>query len=436
MKGRETASAPSGETIAVVGLGYVGLPCAVALARAFPGTIGYDVDAQRVEELRAGFDRNGDVAPEALRGVDLRVTDQPGDLAAGSFYVLAVPTPLTSHNRPDLSAVEAATREVGRHLAVGDVVVLESTVYPGVTEEIVGPLLGRISGLAPGVDFHLGYSPERINPGDREHTFESVIKVIAADSDATLGRLARVYGAAVKAGTWPAASIKVAETAKLIENTQRDLNIALMNELALICERLGIRTRDVLETAGTKWNFLPFEPGLVGGHCISVDPWYLTARSQALGYHPEVILAGRRINDAIGALVAQRTAKLLAAAGRGIVGARVGVLGLTFKEDWGDLRNSRVPDIVAELRAFGVVPLVHDPLVPPAAAASRYGITLVAWEDLVELDAVVLAVRHRAFLERPTAELLAGVRDGGVVFDVKSALDPATVGERLRYASL
>lgn len=424
------------ERIAVIGLGYVGLPAAVAFGRVFAGTIGFDLSGRRVAELVAGRDANGDITAEDLAGTAVAYTTDPNQLGAASFYVLAVPTPLTHKNEPDLSAVEFAARTVGKYLTEGDMVVVESTVYPGVTEEIVGPLLAAESGLELGVDFHLGYSPERINPGDREHGFAHVVKVVAAQDAAGLDRIAAVYEAVVGPGVFRAPSIKVAETAKLIENTQRDLNIALMNELGLICDRLGIRTKDVLDTAGTKWNFLPFEPGLVGGHCISIDPYYLTAKAQALGYHPEVILAGRRINDAVGAWVAQRTVKLLAAAGARIVGARVAVLGITFKENFGDLRNSRVVEIIEELKAFGCETLVHDPLVDPDSALMNYGLALVDWSELSDLDGLILAVRHDAYLKLPLEDLLAGLKQDAVVVDVKSALDPALLPPNLTYWSL
>ncbi|MCB9732077.1 MAG: nucleotide sugar dehydrogenase [Deltaproteobacteria bacterium] len=429
------STAPQQETIAVVGLGYVGLPCAVALARCFP-VIGFDRDTERVAQLAAGSDRTGEVAASDLSAPWLRFTSDEVELAAASFFIIAVPTPLTADHHPDLGAVEAAARTVGKYLGEGACVVVESTVYPGVTEELVGAILAEVSGLDAGVDFQLGYSPERINPGDREHAFERVVKVVAGSDEAALERVARVYGAAVPAGVFRARSIRVAEASKLLENTQRDLNIALMNELALICDRLGVATRDVLETARTKWNFLPFEPGLVGGHCISIDPYYLTAKAQAVGYHPEVILAGRRINDAVASWVAQRAVKLLAEAEIEIRGARVGVLGLTFKEDFGDLRHSRVAELVAELEAFGCVPVVHDPLCDADEALRRYGIRLASWDDLGALDAIVLAVRHRAFLERPIAELLGGLREGGVVVDVKRALDPAALPEGVTYWAL
>jgi UDP-N-acetyl-D-galactosamine dehydrogenase len=316
------------------------------------------------------------------------------------------------------------------------VVVFESTVYPGATEEVCGPALARASGLEPGVDFALAYSPERINPGDREHRLESIVKVVSGQDSATLERVAAAYGAIVPAGLHRAPSIRVAEAAKVIENTQRDLNIALMNELAMIFDRLGLRTAEVLAASATKWNFLKFQPGLVGGHCIGVDPYYLTAKAEAVGYRPEMILAGRRINDQMGAFLAGKLVKVLARQGRTILGARVGILGLTFKENVSDLRNSRVPDIAAELRSYGIDPLVHDPLADPARARHEYGIDLAALDAFRDLDALVLAVPHRAYLDRPRDDLWACLREGGLVMDVKSALDPVSVPPRLAYWSL
>ncbi len=344
------------EKIAVVGLGYVGLPVALAFARHFPGTVGFDISDARVEELRRGHDRSGEQDEEVLRGTSLRMTADPGDLRASSFFVVAVPTPVDVHNRPDLSPVVRASETVGRVLSGGEVVVYESTVYPGVTEEICGPVLERESGLRAGIDFTLGYSPERINPGDKAHTLERITKIVSGQDAATLDRVASAYARIVTAGVHRAPSIAVAEAAKVIENTQRDLNVALMNEIALICDRLGIRTADVLAAAGTKWNFLPFTPGLVGGHCIGVDPYYLTTRAEQLGYQPEVILAGRRTNNRMGEHIAGKLVKMLINAGLPVKGARVGILGITFKENVSDLRNSRVPDIIRELSQFGITP--------------------------------------------------------------------------------
>jgi UDP-N-acetyl-D-galactosamine dehydrogenase len=424
------------ERIAVVGLGYVGLPVALAFARKFPGTVGFDVYREKVEELRRGHDRNREQPTEVLQSTTLRVTCDPEDMRGCTFFVVAVPTPVDGHNVPDLTPVERASEAVGKVLAAGAVVVFESTVYPGVTEDVCGPILERASGLVCGRDFTLGYSPERINPGDKEHTLERITKVVSGQDAATLDRVAATYGAIVDAGVHRAPSIKVAEAAKVIENTQRDLNIALMNELAIIFDRLGIRTSDVLAAAGTKWNFLRFKPGLVGGHCIGVDPYYLTMKAQQLGYQPEVILAGRRINNNMGAYVASRLVKLLIDADITVKNARVGVFGLTFKEDCNDIRNSKVPDILHELEQFGIKAIVHDPVASAPEAMHEYGVQLAAFEDMSRLDALILAVSHSHFLGLGEARLLAGVRDGGVVVDVKSVLDPARVGRRLRYWSL
>ena len=343
--------------------------------------------------------------------------------------MIAVPTPIDADRRPDLAPLLSATRIVGTALAPGAVVVYESTVYPGVTEEQCGPLLAETSGLRQSRDFKLGYSPERINPGDKLHTFDKIIKVVSGEDAEALERVARVYESVVAAGVYRASSIKVAEAAKVIENTQRDLNIALMNELALIFDRMGIRTRDVLDAAATKWNFLPFTPGLVGGHCIGVDPYYLTAKAEALGYHPEVILAGRRINDGMGHYVAQRTIKLLRKQDHAIKGARIGVLGLTFKENVPDLRNSRVPDIVSELREFGIEPMVHDPLASGEEALREYGIELRPLDALSDLDGVILAVPHQQYIAQ-LGRIISSVRAGGLFIDVKSL-----VGEDARKRS-
>lgn len=427
----------SAERIAIIGLGYVGLPLAVALAeRHGPGrVVGFDIDAKRVEALRRGEDWTAEVKPDHLSRSGLRFTSEFEDLKESTFFIVTVPTPIDAERRPDLGPVRSACRTVGSVLRPGSVVVFESTVYPGVTEEICGPVLEEVSGLRRGRDFTLGYSPERINPGDRQHTLERIVKVVSAEDAPTLDRLEAVYGPIIEAGLHRAPSIKVAEAAKVIENTQRDLNIALMNELSLIFDRLGIRTKDVLEAAGTKWNFLPFSPGLVGGHCIGVDPYYLTAKAQAVGYHPEVILAGRRINDLMGRYIARRLVQMLIHADKPVKGARVGVLGLTFKENVPDLRNSRVPDITTELFSYGIAPLVHDPLASPEQAKHEYGIDLSNLSALHELDAVVLAVPHRAYLDNDF-DVVGCVRPGGIVIDVKSALRPEDVGNRAVYWSL
>jgi UDP-N-acetyl-D-galactosamine dehydrogenase len=424
------------EKIAVIGLGYVGLPVALAFARKFPRTVGFDIHAEKVKELLAGYDRNHEQPAASLQSTSLEMTSDPDDLKACTFFVVAVPTPVDRNNVPDLSPVERATVTVGKVLSKGAVVVYESTVYPGVTEEVCGPILERTSGLKRGQDFFLGYSPERINPGDKEHTLEKIVKVVSGEDSATLDRVAAAYGAIVDAGVHRAPSIKAAEAAKVIENTQRDLNIALMNELAIIFDRMGIRTADVLAAASTKWNFLPFRPGLVGGHCIGVDPYYLTTKAQQLGYQPEVILAGRRINNNMGAFVGQRLVKLLIDADITVKKARVAVLGLTFKEDCNDIRNSKVPDILRELSQFGIEAQVHDPVADPKEALHEYGVTLTAIEDLTELDAVVLAVAHKWYLAPGRPSLFSMVRDRGVLVDVKSVLDPARAGGRIRYWSL
>ncbi len=421
--------------IAVIGLGYVGLPVALALARHFR-VVGFDVDGQRVAALRRGIDATGEASAEALGATTLRVTDDPDQLAGATAFVVTVPTPIDANRHPDLGPLRRACATLGPRLRPGALVVLESTVYPGVTEEVCGPLLAAASGLRQGRDIKLGYSPERINPGDREHRLESIVKVVAGQDAATLERVAALYGPVVEAGLHRAPSIRVAEAAKVIENTQRDLNIALMNELSLIFDRLGLRTAEVLAAARTKWNFLPFTPGLVGGHCIGVDPYYLTAKAEAVGYHPQVILAGRRINDGMGAFVGQRLVKLLIRAGLPVKGARVGILGLTFKEDVPDLRNSRVPDIVAELEEFGITAMVHDPLIDGATARDACGLDLAPLEALVDLHGLVLAVPHRAYRARPLAELAATLVSGGVVVDIKSALDPARLPDDLHYWSL
>jgi UDP-N-acetyl-D-galactosamine dehydrogenase len=424
------------ERVAIVGLGYVGLPVALAIAKRFPNTIGFDINAERVASLQRGVDLTGEVPSEELAGVKLTVTSDPARLAEANFFIVAVPTPIDGNHVPDLSPVLSATDTVGRVLKPGSVVVYESTVYPGVTEEICGPRLARVSGLKSHVDFKLGYSPERINPGDREHTFERIVKVVSGEDAETLERVASVYGRVVEAGVYRAPSIKVAEAAKAIENTQRDLNIALMNELAVIFDRIGIRTRDVLDAASSKWNFLRFEPGLVGGHCIGVDPYYLTTLAESVGYHPQVILAGRRINEGMGAFIAQTMVKMLARDDVPVRSARVGILGFTFKPNVTDLRNTKVIDIVRELREFGIDPLIHDPMVDAAEAAHEYDIRVVPWSELKELDVLIFAVPHRQLLEKSTSDLLSPLRAGGIFLDIKSAVEPRTLPSGVRYWSL
>lgn len=424
------------EKIGVIGLGYVGLPVALGFARHYPGTIGFDISERRIRTLKEGHDYTAEVTPEELAEHDLVYTRDPADLKGCTFFVVTVPTPIDDNRQPDLTPVMKACETVGEMLTPGAVVVFESTVYPGVTEEICGPILARVSGLRQGEDFKLGYSPERINPGDKEHTLTRIVKVVSGEDVRTLDRVAEAYGRIVEAGVHRAPTIKVAEAAKVIENTQRDLNIALMNELALIFDRLEIRTQDVLEAAGTKWNFLPFSPGLVGGHCIGVDPYYLTAKAKAVGYYPQVILAGRRINDGMGAYIAQRLVKLLIEQDRPVKRGRVGVLGLTFKENVPDLRNSRVPDIIRELRQFGIEPLVNDPLADPEEARHEYDLELTELDAFTDLDGLILAVPHRAYLEDGAGALCTRLTGGGVLLDVKSALHPDDVPEITRYWSL
>jgi UDP-N-acetyl-D-galactosamine dehydrogenase len=424
------------EKIAVVGLGYVGLPVALALAKKFAGTVGFDVDCARVAELERGHDRNNETPEAELASRKLELSCTASSLAGATFVVVAVPTPVDANNVPDLTPLVRASELVGKHLTPGAIVCFESTVYPGATEEVCGPILEKASGLVRGKDFKLAYSPERINPGDMVHSLESVVKVVAGEDMETLERVSGVYGAIVPAGIHKASSIKVAEAAKVIENTQRDLNIALMNELAVIFDRIGIRTVDVLEAAGTKWNFLPFRPGLVGGHCIGVDPYYLTMKAQQVGYQPEVILAGRRINNAVAPYLAQKMAKLLIQNDVPVRRARVGILGLTFKEDVTDLRNSKVPDIISELAQFGIDTVVHDPHADAKEAMHEYGIKLAKWEDIRNLDGLVLAVAHDAYKKLGQDKLLGLVRHGGVVMDVKSMLDPSKIDRTLQYWSL
>ena len=384
--------------IAVVGLGYVGLPIAVAFGKR-QRVIGFDINKAKIAELQKGLDRTGEVSSADLKASDVQYTFQPSDLKTADFIIVAVPTPINEALQPDLTALRKSSELIGANLSPGSIVVFESTVYPGATEEVCQPILEQTSGMKCGVDFKLGYSPERINPGDKEHTLEKIIKVVSAQDDASLEIVAKTYELVVKAGIHRASSIKVAEAAKVIENTQRDLNIALMNELALIFHRLGIDTKSVLDAAGTKWNFLKFSPGLVGGHCIGVDPYYLTAKAESVGYHPQVILAGRRINNGMGKFVAEQTMKLLGQLPRPVNDLKVAVLGLTFKENVPDLRNSKVPDIIQELREYGVQVLVHDPIAESEEAVAEYGIHLSKWNDLKNVDGLIVAVAHRAYAD-------------------------------------
>jgi UDP-N-acetyl-D-glucosamine/UDP-N-acetyl-D-galactosamine dehydrogenase len=422
--------------IAVIGLGYVGLPLALAFAQKFSGTVGFDINQRRITDLQDGIDTTGEADPAKLADSGLLVTSDLADLADCNFFVVTVPTPIDRNNCPDLTPLIKASETVGKVLQPGSIVVYESTVHPGITEDHCGPILEQISALKRGQDFKLGYSPERINPGDKTHTLEKIIKIVSAEDAETLEQVAAVYEAIIEVGVHRAPSIKVAEAAKVLENTQRDLNIALMNELALICDRMEIRTADVLQAAGTKWNFLRFTPGLVGGHCIGVDPYYLTSKAQELGYHPEVILAGRRLNNGMGRYLGQRLVKLLVQANLLIKGARVGIFGLTFKENVPDIRNSRVPDIIQELQQFGVEPLVHDPLANPEDVLHEYGIHLVDWQELSNLDAAVFAVNHRTYLEKPPEFLVSRIRPGGVLMDVRSMFNEQMMPENITYWSL
>jgi UDP-N-acetyl-D-galactosamine dehydrogenase len=413
-------------TVAVVGLGYVGLPVAVAFGKVRQ-TIGYDLSKKRIENLRHHVDATGEVATSALlEAKQFSATYYPAELAQADFIIVAVPTPINAARQPDLSPLESASETVGRYMKPGAIVVYESTVYPGATEEVCVPILEKASGMRWKQDFHVGYSPERINPGDKQHTFTRIQKVVSGDDAETLEKVAELYASVVTAGVYKASSIRVAEAAKVIENTQRDINIAFVNELAIIFERMGLDTNEVLKAAGTKWNFLPFKPGLVGGHCIGVDPYYLTHKAELMGYHPEVILAGRRINDSMGQHIARKTVQQMIHAGRNIKGARVNVLGLTFKEDVPDIRNSKVIDIIRELHEFGVETFVHDPQASADDALHEYGVRLAEWDSLPAADAIILAVAHRKYLELPTEALLRKVVRQGCIIDIKSVLDATT----------
>ena len=427
--------------IAVVGLGYVGLPLAVEFGKKFE-TIGYDLSETKVAQYKNHCDPTGEVSTQDLEAaVRLNVSTDPSTIGEADFVIVAVPTPVDAAHIPDLAPLVGASATVGKHMKSGATVVYESTVYPGATEEVCIPLLEQHSGmrwayspLLPGEGpgeretFHVGYSPERVNPGDKERTITRIVKVVSGDDGPTSEAVAALYASVIAAGVHRASSIKVAEAAKVIENTQRDLNIALMNELALIFDRLGIDTLEVLQAAGTKWNFLPFRPGLVGGHCIGVDPYYLTHKAMMLGYHPDVILAGRRINDGMAAYVAQQIVKDMINNGGTVKGARVIVLGLTFKENCADLRNSKVADLVKELQSFGCDVSVHDPIAEPREAEHEYGICLTPWDHLpTGAEAIVAAVSHKEYLAMSLAHLTAKLKQGGVFADVKSAWDPAAI---------
>ncbi|HEY7788342.1 MAG TPA: nucleotide sugar dehydrogenase [Casimicrobiaceae bacterium] len=423
-------SIPASTTIAVVGLGYVGLPLAVEFGKRYP-TIGFDLSQAKIDAYRRRVDPTGEVsASDFNAALRLEVTTDAAQLKRANFIVVAVPTPIDDAHQPDFGPLLGASEAVGRNLAQGTIVVYESAVYPGATEEICVPVIERFSGMKWQRDFFVGYSPERINPGDKEHTLTRITKVVAGDTPETLERVADIYSSVVTAGVHRASSIKVAEAAKVIENTQRDLNIALMNELALIFHKIGIDTTEVLKAAGTKWNFLPFRPGLVGGHCIGVDPYYLTHKADKLGYHPQVILAGRRINDGMGKYVAEQTVKQMIQAGFPVKSAKVNVLGLTFKENCPDLRNSRVMDVINELRSYGADVHVHDPVASADEAVHEYGVKLASWEKLPRAHAVILAVAHREFNDRPIDDFIAKLEPRGLFVDVKCQADAASLRER------
>jgi UDP-N-acetyl-D-glucosamine/UDP-N-acetyl-D-galactosamine dehydrogenase len=414
-------------TIAVIGLGYVGLPLAVEFGKKFK-TLGFDLSADKVAAYGRHVDPTGEVNSEDLKAAThLRCSTDAAVIGEADFIIVAVPTPVDDAHQPDFTPLVKSSESVGRHLKRGAIVVFESTVYPGATEEICIPIIERHSGLKWKEGFFVGYSPERINPGDKERTVTKIMKVVSGDTPQTLAKVAEVYGQVITAGIYPASSIKVAEAAKVIENTQRDLNIALMNELAVIFHRIGIDTLEVLKAAGTKWNFLPFRPGLVGGHCIGVDPYYLTHKAEKLGYTPQVILAGRRINDGMGKYVAEQTVKQMIANDLPIKGANVVVLGMTFKENCPDIRNSKVIDVVCELRSFGANVLVHDPIAESAECEHEYGIALTAWDALPAASAIVAAVSHREYLDMGVDGLAAKLAPGGVFIDVKSCYDTAAL---------
>jgi UDP-N-acetyl-D-galactosamine dehydrogenase len=425
-----TDDPPFSETVAIVGLGYVGLPLALAFGHRMR-TIGFDVSAEKIRAYRLGLDPTGEVErTEMLASPFLHTTDDSTEICAADFVIVAVPTPVDEANLPNFEPLASACRAIGPNLKIGATVIFESTVYPGATEEVCVPELEQASGRRWKHEFFVGYSPERINPGDKEHTLTRITKIVAGDSEQTLERVAGLYERVVNAGVHRATSIRVAEAAKVIENTQRDLNIALMNELAIIFHRMGIDTAQVLEAAGTKWNFLKFKPGLVGGHCIGVDPYYLTHAAEKVGHHPQVILAGRRINDRMGKYIAEQTVKCLAKLGKPITGSKVNILGLSFKENCADVRNTKVVDIVQELKSYEVTSHVHDPRVNPSDAKREYGIDVAAWDDISEADALVIAVAHQEFISMGLDVLLTKVKPGGCVIDVKSILDPRALERR------
>ena len=417
------------DVIAVVGLGYVGLPLAVEFGKK-SATVGFDLSESKIESYRKHIDPTGELATEDLKAArHLTVSTDPAVLKEADYIVVAVPTPVDIAHNPDFTPLAGASKTVGLNMKKGAIVIFESTVYPGATEEVCIPILEKHSGLKWKEDFHVGFSPERINPGDKEHTLTTILKVVSGDDAETLESIAKLYESVITAGVYRASSIKVAEAAKVIENTQRDLNIALMNELAIIFDKIGIDTLEVLKAAGTKWNFLPFRPGLVGGHCIGVDPYYLTHKAEMIGYHPQVILAGRRINDGMAKFVAEKTVKSMIAAGFHVKGSKVNVIGLTFKENCPDLRNSKVADIVYELKSYGCDVHVYDPVADADEAMHEYGIKLEKWEDLPRADAVVAAVGHKELLARPLGDLQDKLNENGCFIDVKSQFDKKALAE-------
>ena len=423
------------EKLVVVGLGYVGLPLAMAFSSVCEDITGFDINEKRVGDLGNGIDATREVTAEELRESRLQFSSDPECLRDAKYIIVTVPTPITKSNRPDLSPLEQACHTIGKRLSPGAVVVFESTVYPTATEQFCGPILAKVSGLKCGVDFKLGYSPERINPGDKAHPITKIIKVVSGQDAETAEEVSALYARIIEAGVHTAPSIAVAEAAKVIENTQRDLNIALMNEIAMICDRLDIRTMDVIDAAATKWNFLRFTPGLVGGHCIGVDPYYLTAKAEEIGHHPDVILSGRRINDSMAQYIAQRICKLLTLAKQPLSTARIGILGLTFKENVPDVRNSKVYDIIDELNSYGITPMVHDPVAPPESM-DREGIEKVGLDNLNSLHCIVLAVPHAEFCDIRPDLFCAMLNDGGIFIDVKSQFTTADFRPDVTYWSL
>lgn len=424
-----------GKRIAVVGLGYVGLPLCIALGKEFKEVIGFDINEKRIKELKSYNDITLEIAPDEIKKSSVKFTDDPKSLKDANLIIVAVPTPINSHKIPDLNPLISASEIVGSNMSKGVIVVYESTVYPGVTEEICGPILERFSGLKAGRDFRLGYSPERINPGDKVHTLENIVKVVAGQDEETTELLAKIYGKVVKAGIYKAKDIRTAEAAKVIENIQRDLNIALINELSIIFHKLGLDTKDVLEAAKTKWNFLPFEPGLVGGHCIGVDPYYLTFKAEEVGYHPEVILAGRRINDYMGKYIAEQTIKELIKSDVPIKGSKVLIMGFTFKENVKDIRNTRVIDIYNELREYGINVYVYDPIADPDEIYKEYAIKALEDPDsLSPFDSIIFAVKHDIFKDMSLDNIREMCNNNSVMIDVKGLFNKDEVIRKgLRY---